>query len=46
MKTSVRIYSFQYMVFTLFYHSLDTPDVLCKEAWPLRFHEAMLSICN
>ena len=27
MKTNVRIYSFQYMVFTIFYHSFNTPDV-------------------
>ena len=30
MKTNVRIYSFQYMVFTIFYHSFNTPDVLCR----------------
>ena len=46
MKTYVRIYSFQYMVFTMFYHSFNTSDVLRKEAWSLRFHEAILSICN
>ena len=46
MKTNVRIYSFQYMVFTIFYHSFNTPDVLGKEAWSMYFHEAMLSICN
>ena len=46
MKTNVRMYSFQYMVFTIFYHSFNTPDVLCTEAWSLCFHEAMLSICN
>ena len=28
MKTNVRIYSFQYTVFTIFYHSFNTPDVL------------------
>ena len=27
-KTNVSIYSFQYMVFTIFYHSFNTPDVL------------------
>ena len=27
MKTNVRIYSLQYMVFTIFYHSFNTPDV-------------------
>ena len=26
MKTNVRVYSFQYMVFTIFYNSLNTPD--------------------
>ena len=46
MKTNVRIYFFQYMVFTIFYHSFNTPGVLWKEAWSLCFHEAMLSICN
>ena len=46
MKTSVRIYSFQYMVFTIFYQIFNTPDVLLKEAWFLCFQEAMLSICN
>ena len=45
MKTNVRLYSFQYMVFTIFYHSFSTPDVL-EEAWSLCFHKAMLSICN
>ena len=46
MKTNVRINSFQYMVFTIFYHSFNKPDVLCKEAWSLSFHEAILCICN
>ena len=46
MKTNVRIYFFQYMVFTIFYHSFNTPGVLWKEAWSLCFHEAKLSICN
>ena len=48
MKTKVRIYSFQYMLFNIFYHNLNTPDVLLKETklWSLCFHEAMLSICN
>ena len=46
MKTNVRIYSFQYMVFTIFYQSFNTPDVLRKEAWSLCFHEVMLSICH
>ena len=45
MKANVRIYSFQYMVFTIFYHSFNTPDVLRKEALSLCFHVAMLSIC-
>ena len=27
MKTNVRIYFFKYMVFTIFYHSSNTPDV-------------------
>ena len=27
MKTKVMIYSFQFMVFTIFYHSFNTPDV-------------------
>ena len=38
MKTNVKIYSFQYMVFTIFYHGFNTPDVL----WSLCFHGAML----
>ena len=42
MKTNLRIYAFQYMVFTIFYHSFNTPDVLGKEDWSLCFHEAML----
>ena len=40
------IYSFLYMVFTIFYHSFNTPDVLCKEALSLCVHEAMYSICD
>ena len=27
MKTNMRIYSFQYIVLTIFYHSFNTPDV-------------------
>ena len=46
MKTNVRIYSFRFMVFTIFYHSFNTSDVLCLEARSLCFREAMLSICN
>ena len=46
MKTNVRIYSFLYMVFTIFYHSFNTSNVLLKEAWSLCFHKAMLSLCN
>ena len=42
MKTNVRIYSFQYMVFTIFYHSFNTPDFFYERKLGL----AMLSICN
>ena len=45
-QTNVRIYSIQYKVFTVSYHSFNMSGVLLKKAWCSCYHEAMLNICN